>query len=103
MGAGFIIGGFCPGTSVSAAAIGKIDAWYFLLGSLIGILIFGQTYPLWEKLHNANYLGSIKLSDNLGIRDGIFGLIVIVAAIMMFWIGEMAERRFKREDITKEI
>jgi hypothetical protein len=103
MGAGFIIGGFCPGTSVCAAAIGKIDAMYFLGGSLVGILLFGQTYPLWEKLYNAQYLGSIKLSDSLGLSDGILGLIVIVAAVMMFWIGEMAEKRFKREDISKEI
>ena len=103
MGAGFIIGGFCPGTSVCAAAIGKIDAMYFVGGSLIGILLFGQTYPLWEKLHNSQHLGSIKLSDSIGLSDGILGLLVIGAAVTMFWIGEMAERRFKREDISKEI
>ena len=40
MGAGFIIGGFCPGTSVCAAAVGKIDAMVFILGCLIGIFIF---------------------------------------------------------------
>lgn len=103
MGAGFIIGGFCPGTSVCAAAIGKIDAMYFFGGSLIGILIFGQTYPLWEKLHNAKYLGPIKLSDSLGISDGILGLMVIIAAIIMFWIGEKSEKLFKREKISKEL
>ena len=103
MGAGFIIGGFCPGTSVCAAAIGKIDAMYFIGGSLIGILLFGQTYPLWEKLHNAQHLGSIKLSDTIGWSDGLLGLVVIIAAIAMFWVGELAEKRFKREDISKEI
>jgi hypothetical protein len=103
MGAGFIIGGFCPGTSVCAAAIGKIDAMYFIGGGLIGIFIFGETYPFWEKLYNANYLGMVKLSDSIGVSDGILALIVIVAAVMMFWIGEMAEKKFKREDITNEI
>jgi uncharacterized protein len=103
MGAGFIIGGFCPGTSVCAAAIGKIDAMYFIGGGLIGIFIFGETYPLWEKLYNAQYLGTPKLSDNLGMKDGVLGLIVIAAATAMFWIGEMAEKRFKREDISKEL
>jgi uncharacterized protein len=103
MGAGFIIGGFCPGTSVCAAAIGKIDAMYFIGGSLIGIFLFGQTYPLWEKLYNAQYLGSIKLSDSLGMKDGLLGLLVIAAAVLMFWLGEMAEKRFKREDISNEI
>jgi uncharacterized membrane protein YedE/YeeE len=103
MGAGFIIGGFCPGTSVCAAAIGKIDAMYFIGGSFIGMLLFGQTYPVWEKLHNSQHLGSIKLSDTIGVSDGILGLIVIVAAVMMFWLGEMAEKKFKREDISKEL
>ena len=103
MGAGFIIGGFCPGTSVCAVAIGKIDAMYFVGGGLIGILLFGQTYPLWEKLYTSQYLGTPKLSDSLGMKDGVFGLIVIAAAILMFWIGEMAEKRFKREDISNEL
>lgn len=103
MGAGFIIGGFCPGTSVCAVAIGKIDAMYFVGGSLIGILLFGQTYPIWEKFYNAQYLGTPKLSDNLGMKDGVLGLIVIAAATVMFWVGEMAEKRFKREDISKEL
>jgi hypothetical protein len=103
MGAGFIIGGFCPGTSVCAAAIGKIDAMFFIGGSLVGILIFGHGYPLFEKIHNADYLGSLKLPDTLGIAEGVFGLIVIAAAIVMFWLGEKAERRFKRDDIMKEL
>jgi uncharacterized protein len=100
MGTGFIIGGFCPGTSVSAAAIGKIDAWWFLGGSLIGIFIFAESYPLWESLHQANYLGPVKISDTLGIKDGLFALLVIVAAVAMFWLGEWAEKKFARKDIT---
>jgi hypothetical protein len=103
MGAGFIIGGFCPGTSVCAAAIGKTDAMYFIGGSFLGILLFGQSYPLWEKLHNAQYLGSLKLSDSIGITDGILGLMVIVAAVLMFWLGEKAEKMFKRDDIASEL
>jgi len=103
MGAGFIIGGFCPGTSVCAAAIGKIDAMYFIGGSLLGIFAFGWTYPLWEELYNSQHLGSIKLSDTVGLKDGMLALIVIIAAILMFWLGEKAEKRFKREDIIKEI
>ena len=32
MGAGFIMGGFCPGTGLSALSIGKIDALFYVLG-----------------------------------------------------------------------
>ncbi len=103
MGAGFIIGGFCPGTSVTAASIGKIDAMYFVLGSLIGIFIFGEMYPLLEGLYNSNYLGPVKFSDIIGVSEGMLAFIVVIIAVLMFWLGEKAEKRFKREDITKEV
>ena len=35
MGLGFVVGGFCPGTSVCAAAIGKIDAMIFIVGCIL--------------------------------------------------------------------
>ena len=103
MGLGFIIGGFCPGTSVCAAAIGKIDAISFLGGSLTGILLFGETYPMWRDIYMKSYLGDIKLSDAIGLSDGMTILLVIVSAVIMFWVGEWAEKRFRRPDITNEI
>ncbi|MFY0653166.1 MAG: YeeE/YedE family protein [Cyclobacteriaceae bacterium] len=103
MGIGFIIGGFCPGTGVCAAAIGKIDAIGYLIGALIGIFIFGETYSLWKGIYMKNYLGGIKLSTAIGISDGLLVLLVIAAAVAMFWVGEWAEKKFSRPDITKEI
>lgn len=103
MGAGFIIGGFCPGTSVAAAAIGKIDAFWFLGGSLLGILLFAETYPLWEGLYLSKYIGPVKLSESLGMSDGLLALLVIIMAGAMFWLGELAEKRFARKDIMSEV
>jgi len=103
MGAGFIIGGFCPGTSFTAAAIGKIDAMWFVAGSIAGIFLFGEIYPLLESIYMSNYEGAVKISNILGIRDGYFALLLIIVASIMFWIGELAEKKFKREDISKEI
>ncbi len=40
MGAGFIMGGFCPGTSFCGAAIGKIDGMVFVGGLFLGIYGF---------------------------------------------------------------
>lgn len=103
MGIGFIVGGFCPGTGVCAAAIGKIDAMAYLGGSLIGIFLFGQTYSLWEDIYLRDYLGGVKISDSLGLSDGFMALLVVLAAVMMFWVGEWAEKKFSRPDITKEL
>ena len=47
MGFGFIIGGFCPGTSFTAIAIGKIDAIVFTAGLFLGIFLFSESFPLF--------------------------------------------------------
>jgi uncharacterized membrane protein YedE/YeeE len=98
MGVGFIMGGFCPGTSVCAAAIGKIDAMIFLVGIFIGIFIFGEGYPIWEEFHKSGYMGSPKIQDVLHFSGGFFTLLVIIAAVIMFHIGEWAEKKFPREE-----
>ncbi|MFZ0282513.1 MAG: YeeE/YedE thiosulfate transporter family protein [Bacteroidales bacterium] len=98
MGAGFIIGGFCPGTSICGAAIGKIDGIVFIVGLFLGVLIFGLGYNLWDNLYMAKYLGTPKISQSLGLSDGIFGLLLILIALAMFTVGEWAERKFPREE-----
>jgi hypothetical protein len=98
MGAGFIIGGYCPGTSFCGASIGKIDAIVFIGGLFIGVFIFGIGYNLWDELYLARNMGSPKVSEALGMSDGFFVLLVIFAALAMFWVAEWAEEKFPREE-----
>lgn len=98
MGLGFIMGGFCPGTSFCAASIGKIDAMVFIGGLFLGIFIFLEGYPLWENLFLDRYMGELKLSTQLGITDGVFTLLMILAAVAMFWVGEWAEKKFPQPE-----
>jgi hypothetical protein len=98
MGAGFILGGFCPGTSVCGASIGKIDAFVFVGGLFIGVFIWGIGYKLWEKVYMAKFLGSPKVSQVLGLKDGFFAFLLILAALGMFWVAEWAEKKFPREE-----
>jgi uncharacterized protein len=98
MGAGFIIGGFCPGTSFCAASIGKIDAMFFIGGMLVGVLIFAEAFPLLEEFFYAKNLGIPTLSEKLGLKDGVVVLGIIIVAMGMFWVGEWAEKKFPREE-----
>lgn len=98
MGAGFIIGGFCPGTSFCGAAIGKIDAMVFIGGLFLGVILFSETYALWDKLYMAAFKGSPKLSEALGLSDGLLAFGVILAAVGMFYVAEWAEKKFPREE-----
>lgn len=98
MGIGFIMGGFCPGTSVCAASIGKIDAMVFMGGIFIGIILFIEGYPLWESVFKAHFIGYPKISSILNMSDGLLAFFVIVAAVIMFWIGEWAEKKFPQPE-----
>jgi len=102
MGAGFVMGGFCPGTGISALSIGKIDAFVFLIGGLVGAFLFAETYPIVEKFAISGFKGPMKVDEWLGVSPGVFTFILIVAAVLLFWIAELAEKKFSRPDITSE-
>jgi len=93
MGIGFIIGGFCPGTSVCAAAIGKKDAMAFIFGSLIGILIFTEGNTLFKDIYNYQYLGNVKVYDSLNMSAGMFAFLLIFIAIITFIVTTIIENR----------
>jgi rhodanese-related sulfurtransferase len=84
MGAGFIIGGFCPGTSAAAAAVGKVDAMAFIGGSVLGIMAFSEGYPWLEGLYTASDMGPVLISDFFGISRIWFGILLTVVAIVAF-------------------
>jgi len=98
MGVGFIMGGFCPGTSFCGAAIGKIDAMIFILGLLIGVYFFAFGYPWFETIYKASFLGSPKFSTMVGLSDGVFAFILVVVALGMFYVSEWVEKKFPREE-----
>jgi uncharacterized protein len=103
MGAGFIMGGFCPGTGLCALSIGKIDAMVFVAGGLSGAFLFAETYPLIQHLADGSYKGPIRINEVMGISPGLFTFFLIVAAVAMFWIAELAEKKFARPDIINEL
>jgi hypothetical protein len=94
MGAGFILGGFCPGTSVVAAATLKIDGMVFLAGVVGGIWLFGETVGSFEPFFLSSYMGRFTLPDWLGLPVGVTLLLVVAMALVMFWLGELAEQHF---------
>jgi rhodanese-related sulfurtransferase len=102
MGFGFIIGGFCPGTSLVSMATFKIDGLFFALGGLFGIFLFGETVQYFEDFWNGSYLGRFTLMDWLGLPAGIVVLLVILMALIMFWGGEQLEHLFGGRDLKKE-
>jgi len=96
MGFGFIMGGYCPGTSFCGVAIGKIDAIVFTGGLFIGILIFSESYPLINVFYNEGDLGVIKIYDTLGVSLPVFIFGVIISALVIFYAVGIIEKRVKK-------
>lgn len=91
MGFGFILGGYCPGTSMVGAVIGKIDAMFFVVGMMIGIFIFGSFYETFMPLYLAADLGSLMVYDSLGMGRDVFVVALTLIALAAFIITRKIE------------
>jgi thiosulfate/3-mercaptopyruvate sulfurtransferase len=89
-GIGFVVGGWCPGTAAVGMASGKLDAVIFLVGSVIGSLIFNEAWPLVEGMFNDSS-GVVFVWQSLGVQQGTFALLFTVIAVAAFWFAETAE------------
>ncbi|MDP3359371.1 MAG: YeeE/YedE thiosulfate transporter family protein [Lutibacter sp.] len=96
MGVGFVAGGFCPGTSLCAVAIGKIDAIVYVGGIMVGIFIFSELYPLFQPIYEGYFYGNVTLEDSLGINPYWFVFIFSIIAIVAFVISDMVQKRVKK-------
>ena len=92
LGIGFVIGGYCPGTSVVAMATGRLDALLFLAGVTFGIFAFGEAYPVIESLVYATPLGEVTLPEIFHLRHGLVVLLVVLMALAGFRGAEAVEK-----------
>jgi rhodanese-related sulfurtransferase/uncharacterized membrane protein (DUF485 family) len=103
MGVGFILGGFCPGTSLVAAATGKVDGIFFVLGAFTGIFFFGETVNAWfQDFWYSSYMGRFMLPEWLGLPTGVVVLLIVLMALFMFWGAEKLESAFGGKDLAQE-
>jgi len=49
-------------------------------------------------MYLAKFLGFPKISQTLGLSDGVFGFLLILVALAMFWVAEWAEKKFPIEE-----
>ncbi len=94
MGVGFVVGGFCPGTSLVAAATLKIDGILFVAGALVGVWAFGESVGSFEPFWLSSYYGRFTLPEWLGLSTGATVVLVVLMAVAMFLLAEWIEARF---------
>lgn len=103
LGVGFVIGGYCPGTSMVAFSTGKIDGFVYVLGVAFGILVFGEMFPMLESFFNSTNMGPQTLPSFFGLSYGLVVFLVVVMAIGAFAAAEWSEKKFAHRNPEKNI
>ena len=94
LGIGFVMGGYCPTTSVVATVSGKLDGFIFVLGMIFGSVIFAELFPLLQGFYEAGDMGAVRFTDVLGLNSGIIALLVCLVAVGAYWVVERVEEKF---------
>ena len=80
-GAGFVMGGWCPGTALVGLAAGRLDALVFLAGGMAGSLLFAQAFPALRGFVASGACGVVTLPESFGLSPAVVvGLVLAMAA-----------------------
>lgn len=93
-GAGFIVGGYCPGTSIAAIATGRKDGFLFALGMLAGVFAYAEFTPGIDIWIQATAQGEMTLPSVTGIGMGWFTLAFVAFLLFAAWGMGRLENRF---------
>jgi len=91
-GFGFIISGYCPGTSMVASVSGSIDGVFTVLGVVLGSVIYGELYPVIGTFHTSSNLGPRFLYQLVGLPPVVVAAAVAAVAVLAFIGAEKIER-----------
>ena len=93
-GAGFIIGGYCPGTTIAAMATGRKDGMVFALGMFAGVFAYAELTPGLDAWYTATALGEITLPGLTGISMGWWAAAFVAFLLFAAWGMSKLEARF---------
>jgi hypothetical protein len=96
MGIGFAMGGFCPGTSLCATAVGRIDGLVFFGGMFIGVFLFSESFPLFENMYYSGSMGAKMINSAFGISPELFTFLLVLAAVGMFIGAGWVQKKVKK-------
>ncbi|HSL89323.1 MAG TPA: YeeE/YedE thiosulfate transporter family protein [Ignavibacteriaceae bacterium] len=97
LGIGFVVGGYCPGTSCVAVSTGRIDGIIYLVGVMAGIFFFGEIFPSITGFFYSTNMGEITLPELVNLPFGLIVFLVVLMAIGVFAGAEWSERKFGKK------
>jgi uncharacterized protein len=94
LGAGFVVGGYCPGTSVAATATGRVDGLLYVLGIFAGMFTFAEIYPWLKGFYLSGSGEALTLPGTFGLPYGVVVFAVVLMAIGGFYGAGLLEKKF---------
>ncbi len=101
LGMGFIMAGYCPGTSVVAAGSGYSDGLLTLVGVVVGSIVFGFAYPSLAHFYESSAMGVATLPKLTGLPWAVLAALIVVVAVGSFLLAEKVERVFAKKDAAE--
>ncbi len=92
LGAGMIMSGYCPGTSIVATASGKLDGLFATLGVMVGGIAYAELLPHLGSFNESGKKGAFFLPDLLHVPRLGLAAVVVVVAVFAFKGAEKIER-----------
>ncbi|MHC1713569.1 MAG: DUF6691 family protein [Solidesulfovibrio sp.] len=86
-GLGWGLVGYCPGTSLGAVGEGRLDAFWAILGMLVGAAVFARYYEALQRtVYTWGNFGKISLPGVLGVNHWLVIVVLIAcyAGILRF-------------------
>ena len=97
LGVGFVVGGYCPGTSVASLATGRVDGFVYAFGIGAGTLVYAEVFPWIKGFVNSNEMGQVTLPEVFDLPWGLVVFAVVLIAVAGFSAATLVERHFGDE------
>ncbi len=94
LGAGFIISGYCPGTSIVASASGNVDGIFAFGGVVTGTFLYSELLqiPAFHHFHTSGEKGAWFLYDLVRVPPQLLAAVIAVMALLAFIGAEKVEK-----------
>jgi len=88
LGAGISLTGACPGTTLAQIGAGYRDAWFTLIGGLLGAVTFLYAQPAINKTFLGQSGSSLVFTDLVGVPYWIGALVLAAVCVVILVVLE---------------
>ncbi|TVQ32938.1 MAG: hypothetical protein EA356_12910 [Geminicoccaceae bacterium] len=98
MGVGMVLAGACPGTAAAQIGVGYKDAWFTVLGGIVGAVAYGYLEPGFiQPMLLAEGPGRLRLDSLIGLP--FWATALAIAAVLVLGLVALERWRPWRADL----